>query len=192
MIYTYPRALTKEKTPLYTALIGALGAIANEIFHEAKSIKMEIGEFELLLKMENSIMLAIFKNKLIPDESLNEIIPEILKVIKENKKDAWKYIDLHKVPDDVVCDCDICRKYSIREIKQLYSNGGEDFYFARILLYVHAIYQHIYLCERLQKDIEDNRAVKDLIEEIPDPELRNDLKTVMSEFEGRSLYEFIG
>jgi len=100
-------------------------------------------------------------------------------VIVENKEELWNYVKLPEVPDDIVCDCDICRKFSIKEIKQLYSNLGEDYYFARMLMYVHAILQHDLLCKRLAADIEEEHSVFDTVNEIPDEDLRKDLLYIL-------------
>ena len=76
-IYSYPMGLDEETISLYSALIGTLCAIASEIFKETHHIKMEIGEAELLLRMGSDFVLAIFKNKSIPDNSINIIVPDI-------------------------------------------------------------------------------------------------------------------
>jgi len=101
-------------------------------------------------------------------------------VIKDNKKDVLRYVQLHKVSDDVVCDCYVCRKYSLKEIKKFYSNGGEDYLFARILLYAHAVFQHDYMCKSVFRMIKDGEALKQLIEEFSDNELKRDLLKVYS------------
>lgn len=96
-------------------------------------------------------------------------------VIEDNKKSVLRYVQLHKVSDDVVCDCYICKKYSLKEIKEFYSNGGEDYLFARILLYAHNIFQHDFMCKSVFRIIENRDSVKQLIEEFSDDELKRDL-----------------
>jgi len=87
LIYSYPEIEEEEKVPIYTALIGALIAIANEVFMGAKRIKMEIENYELLVQTEDSLMLAILKRKEIPDDNIYEIMPRISEVIREYIKE---------------------------------------------------------------------------------------------------------
>jgi queuine/archaeosine tRNA-ribosyltransferase len=100
-------------------------------------------------------------------------------IIKENKKDLLEYRILPKVSDDIICDCNICQKYSIREIKELYSLGGEDYYFARMLIYAHAVFQHDFLCSRLARQIKNNESVWRLTDELPDCKLKTELLTIL-------------
>jgi tRNA-guanine family transglycosylase len=97
-----------------------------------------------------------------------------LEIIKENSKDVWKYIDLPKVSNDITCECEVCKNFQIKELKELYSHGHEDYYFARVLLFMHALLQHIYLCRRISKDTEEDNPIIQLITEIPDEELKRE------------------
>jgi queuine/archaeosine tRNA-ribosyltransferase len=101
-------------------------------------------------------------------------------IILQNKEKVFDYIRLPEVSEDIICDCEICRKHSIKEIKELYSNGGEDYYFARILIYVHAILQHDFLCKRLTKEIEDGHSIVEFIKQLPDERLKDDLLTIVN------------
>ena len=100
-------------------------------------------------------------------------------IIPENRQNALRYIKLPDVPNSIVCDCEICRNFSLEEIRELYSQEDEDFYFARMLMYFHAILQHEYLCARLRREIEEDRSVVDFIKELPDVSLRNKLLTTV-------------
>ncbi len=101
-------------------------------------------------------------------------------IISQHTEKVLKYIPLNKLPDTIFCDCEICRKYSISEIKSLYSNNGEDFNFAKILCYVHAILQHQKICSRLYKDLKKGDSVKDLVNEISDQSLKHDLLIIIN------------
>lgn len=100
-------------------------------------------------------------------------------VISENEDRLLRYVKLPEVSETVVCDCEICRDFSVREIKELYSGSREDYYFARMLMYVHAILQHEYICNRLRQEIEQDRSIVKFIEELPDPELKNELLRIV-------------
>lgn len=101
------------------------------------------------------------------------------KVITKNKNNVLKYVKLNALESSIFCDCDICKKYSIMDIKKLYSQNDENFFFARILCYVHAINQHQIICKRLQNDINHQISIKELIKDIPDQELNKDLMTII-------------
>ncbi|MEM2614287.1 MAG: hypothetical protein QXO15_08720 [Nitrososphaerota archaeon] len=113
-----------------------------------------------------------------------------LEVIEENTKNVWKYVELPRISNDVSCDCQVCRKYQIKEIKELYSHGNEDYYFARILLFIHALLQHIYLCKRIVKDVEENIPISHLINEMRDRKLKNHFLTILNSLKSTSLTNF--
>jgi tRNA-guanine family transglycosylase len=100
-------------------------------------------------------------------------------VILQNNNKTLKYLPLNKLPNTVFCDCEVCKKYSISEIKSLYSNDGEDFNFAKILSYVHAILQHQKICSRLHNDLKNKDSVQKLVNEIPDKTLQDDLRIIL-------------
>ena len=60
------------------------------------------------------------------------------------------------------------------QIKELYSHGSgsEDFNFAVVLCYNHAINQYDSICNRLRKDIANGEDIMTLINEITDPTYR--------------------
>ncbi|MSP65017.1 MAG: hypothetical protein EXR16_05260 [Bacteroidetes bacterium] len=101
-------------------------------------------------------------------------------VILQHTEKVLKYIPLNKLPDTIFCDCEICRKYSISEIKSLYFNDGEDFNFAKILCYIHAISQHQKICSRLYDDLRKGKTVKELVNEISDQSLKQDLLIIIN------------
>lgn len=99
-------------------------------------------------------------------------------IITENKK-PWKFIILPKVTSDSFrCDCPICEKYELDELKKLYKEGKEENYFVKILIYRHAIYQYEYLCKKLIDVVNNNEDINKFIGEFP-PRLRKDLMTTI-------------
>ena len=73
------------------------------------------------------------------------------------------------------CDFGIFDKYSLSEIKEYISNRKKDpekFHLAKILIYIHAIYQYGIIFEHLNS-MRDNHAIKSFIESINQKELRN-------------------
>jgi len=68
-----------------------------------------------------------------------------------DNQNPWEYLKLSKIKN-LNCDCPICQEYNIKEIKKLFSSGdNENFYFAKILIFIHALYQYDYVisfCEQ--------------------------------------------
>jgi tRNA-guanine family transglycosylase len=125
-----------------------------------------------------------FSSYLIP------LLDSRLEVIRENTRNVWRYITLPEVPNDIPCDCQVCREFSIKEIKELYSHGKEDYYFARILLFIHAMLQHVYLCRRIAKDVKENVPLSFLINEIPDQKLKKNFSDVLNNLRSSSIRDF--
>jgi tRNA-guanine family transglycosylase len=142
------------------------------------------GNMSDAIKVFNVSAKGSFSKYLIP------MLNSKLEVIKENAQDVWKYVDLPKVSNDMVCDCEVCKKFQIKEVKELYSHGNEDYYFARILLFIHALLQHIYLCRRISKDIEENNTITQLINEIPDEKLKREFLRVLDCLKSSSIENF--
>jgi tRNA-guanine family transglycosylase len=142
------------------------------------------GSMEDAPKVFNENARGSFSNYLIP------LLNSGLEIIKENTKNVWKYLRLPEVPNDISCDCQVCRQFSIKEIKELYSRGKEDYYFARILLFIHAMLQHIYLCRRVAKDVEENVPLSCLINETPDRELKKDFLDILNSLRSSSITNF--
>jgi tRNA-guanine family transglycosylase len=56
--------------------------------------------------------------------------------------DALKYVRLPGITDSFECDCAACKRYPMKTIKKLYhSIDKEEFYLAKMVMYVHAILQ---------------------------------------------------
>jgi len=75
------------------------------------------------------------------------------------------------------CDCEICKNYSMSKIKELYSGSQEDNYFAKILIFFHAIWQYEFLIKKI-KMCNDEKKLFDFVNSIPDKNLRDD--TILS------------
>jgi hypothetical protein len=84
--------------------------------------------------------------------------------------------------ENYYCDCPICSVFSIDKINSLYNNRNqniEDYYFASILVYIHAIYQYHYLQEKLL-ELDNNADYLAFFRSIPDKKLSKKLLTQMS------------
>jgi queuine/archaeosine tRNA-ribosyltransferase len=58
---------------------------------------------------------------------------------------SWEYIKLSNIKN-LDCDCPICQEYDLKDIKKMYTSGNnENFYFAKILIFIHALYQYDYV-----------------------------------------------
>jgi tRNA-guanine family transglycosylase len=132
------------------------------------------GSMEDAFKVFDANAKGSFSKYLIP------MLDSKFEVIKENTENVWKYVSLPKVLNDIFCDCEVCRKFQIKEVKELYSHGSEDYYFARILIFIHAMLQHIYLCRRIARDVKENISISQFINEIPDEELKTEYLTVLT------------
>jgi len=71
---------------------------------------------------------------------------------------SWEYIELSEI-QNMNCDCPICREYNIVMLKEMIESGeNEKFYFAKILIFIHALYQYDYVisyCEQKSNFIND-------------------------------------
>ncbi len=62
-----------------------------------------------------------------------------------DNENSWEYIKLSKI-ENLNCDCPICEEYSLNGIKKMFfSDNKEDYYFAKILIFIHALYQYEYV-----------------------------------------------
>ena len=94
----------------------------------------------------------------------------------ENKK-AWEYQRISKVID-FKCDCPVCKSYSILQIKELLrSTNKEDFYFAKILIFIHALYQYDYIVSFCNTN---KNNYLDLLSNSPSTDINHTYKTVLN------------
>ncbi len=101
-------------------------------------------------------------------------------VIQKNNKKVLDYVKLpESILNNVVCNCNVCSKYSMMEIRKLYSGDGENFHYAKILCYVHAKNQFKFICNRLRNDMISGVSSTKLIDEIVDPTLKLNLQTII-------------
>ena len=103
-------------------------------------------------------------------------------VIPTNQENVLGYARLNRITTNFSCDCDICNEFSMDQIKDLYSqgSGSEDFNFAKILCYNHAINQYHFICSRLRNDIRAGVDVMNLVNEIADPKLQNNTRAIIN------------
>ncbi len=79
------------------------------------------------------------------------------------------------------CDCPICSNFNNIEIERLLNNrknNVEGFYFAKLLIYFHGVYQYSYLMKKIELLNQHNDLDK-FISSIDNVELRNDLNKNM-------------
>lgn len=92
----------------------------------------------------------------------------------DNEK-PWEYVKLSQIKK-LNCDCPICQEYDIKEIRKMFSSkNNEDFYFAKILIFIHALYQYDYVisfCEANKNYLKD-------FTQSPNKELNNLYKIVL-------------
>tara|TARA_Y100000590_G_scaffold46355_1_gene49166 strand:+ start:1040 stop:2512 length:1473 start_codon:yes stop_codon:yes gene_type:complete len=95
-------------------------------------------------------------------------------IITDNQEKVLGYVPLNEINTNFSCDCNICRRFDLTQIKDLYrqGTGNEDFYLAKNLLYNHAINQYDLICNRLRRDIRNDIDIMTLINEITDPAYR--------------------
>lgn len=63
-------------------------------------------------------------------------------IVYKNQQNALEYIKLSEIDNKVECDCPLCSRYSINKIKNLYkSEDKEEFYLAKMVMFMHAILQ---------------------------------------------------
>jgi len=51
------------------------------------------------------------------------------------------------------CDCKVCENFKYEDINQMLlnrKNNAEDYYFAKILIYFHAVYQYSFILKKLE------------------------------------------
>ena len=104
----------------------------------------------------------------------------------ENNKNSLKYIEINKVNNNQFnCSCPICEEFPISELKNFLSRrkvNREDYYFATIMISLHAVYQHHYLINKLKVISTDQELYLNFINNIPDIELKKKLKIQLSRF----------
>jgi len=89
------------------------------------------------------------------------VIPLLNSNFKITAKDEtyWKYVPIDRI-SELTCDCEVCRKYSISELRELKEGTTEQKYYFRILAYKHNIHQQEILCELVRTDVNFQNLVK--------------------------------
>lgn len=72
--------------------------------------------------------------------------------ITAKDKTYWKYIPIESI-SDLECDCEVCRRYSLSELRELKDGTSEEKYYFRILAYKHNIHQQEILCELVRTEV---------------------------------------
>jgi queuine/archaeosine tRNA-ribosyltransferase len=129
-----------------------------------------------------SIVLRSIKEKIktVPDDaSFSKILIPLLNndgsIIPGNALSFLEFKEIHKVNQkDLNCSCPICQKFSLDTIKQLYSGDQEENYFAKILIYIHSIYQYQFISELFSK-INNESEIEKVIQGIPKSKFRDNL-----------------
>jgi len=85
-----------------------------------------------------------------------------------DNKDVFEYVTLDKISNYKFPDCN---DFSIKEIAKLYNSANkEDFYYAKILIFIHALYQY----DRLINFMKTNtKNYIELLSKSPDKKLNN-------------------
>ena len=95
-----------------------------------------------------------------------------------NSDDVFKNISVNKLDSEsFFCDFGIFDKFSLKEIKEFINNRKKDpekFHLAKILIYIHAIYQYGLIFEHINS-MRDSNLIESFIESINQKELRNGL-----------------
>ncbi|MBN1275769.1 hypothetical protein JXA12_05795 [Candidatus Woesearchaeota archaeon] len=117
------------------------------------------------------------------DVKFSKILVPLLKkdlsIIVENKSSFLEFEKLHLIKNDNWnCDCPVCEKFSINQIKELFSGDQERNFFSKILIYIHSIYQYQYICE-LFSSFDKYDDVGRFIESLPDCSYKTNLKTFL-------------
>jgi queuine/archaeosine tRNA-ribosyltransferase len=62
----------------------------------------------------------------------------------DNKK-SWEYLKISTIKN-LNCDCPVCQEYSTKDLWKMFSSGNnENFYYSKILIFIHALYQYDYV-----------------------------------------------
>lgn len=93
-----------------------------------------------------------------------------------NKSNFWDYILISRFDsEDFNCDCEVCRVYSLRDLKEIYNKGNEYAYFAKVLFFKHNISQQEFILKEIRKG-----RIEKLIKNIPESRYSEYLKSFVS------------
>lgn len=92
------------------------------------------------------------------------------KVVATDKK-FWSYVPINEFNKKYYsCDCPVCKKYSLNDLRKLLAKKGESEYYAKILFFRHNIAQQEFLCQLISKG-----NLKTFIETIPQSKYKEEL-----------------
>ena len=79
------------------------------------------------------------------------------------------------------CDCKVCNNFKYEDINKMLlnrKNNAEDYYFAKILIYFHAVYQYSFILEKLQS-FSSKQDYSNFFENIKDDDFREGILRVI-------------
>ena len=200
-ISNYEKLINIEKLTGYKFDGFALGGLAKfKQSHQISKIVKKIRDFSENRKIHilgssgiDKILLLIYSGadsfdcnslwRRANDPVAKILVPLLDKNLNFNSsnKNLLKYLEINKIKNkEFNCTCPICEEFPISVLKKLYSErktNRESYYFATIMISLHAVYQHQYLIDKLKKISTNEKLYLDFIESIPDYELKKKIKT---------------
>lgn len=86
----------------------------------------------------------------------------------------WSYVSIDRI-NALNCDCEVCKRTSISELKGLKDGTTEEKCYFRILAYKHNIHQQETLCELVRSEIDLQNFVRNL----PDSKYKKEMHTFL-------------
>ena len=97
-------------------------------------------------------------------------------VIEGNAGKYLKFIHLNKISKHLNFDSAITRIYSIQKIIELYCGNREQNYFAKVLIYCHALHQYDAICRKMS-DMKTEKEIEEFIARLPSCPFKSNLLT---------------
>ena len=102
--------------------------------------------------------------------------------ITAKDKTYWKYIPIESI-SNLECDCEVCRRHSLSELRELKNGTTEEKYYFRISAYRHNIHQQEILCELVRTNID----LENLIRKFPKSSYRDKMLHFLTQCSQRTL-----
>jgi len=90
-------------------------------------------------------------------------------------KNVFSYQNINILENSCNCDCPVCVHFNMKTIKKLYKGDIEDNYFAKILLFIHAVWQYDFMIKKMEAINYDANVFVNFIKSIKDEGYKNDL-----------------
>jgi len=97
-----------------------------------------------------------------------------LNILEDNSEKFLEFVKINEY--NYKCNCGVCSNIKLNELKKLYCGNKEENYYAKILIYLHNVFQYDYICKRMRKLVDEEEKLKDFIESIPDCKFKKDMK----------------